>query len=149
MLSKRTTYVVLGIFLILTGLLEMITSLSVLGQIRSILALVAGILILAAKPGISNKTGWIIAAIYLIGLGLSGLMAFSFSGMGMVMAVLAITAGAVLFMGWPGFSHHLGFILFCGWLILVGLAQLAYLRGLGTIIAVTAIVSGTLLILNE
>jgi len=149
MFSERTTYVVLGIFLILTGLMSFVSGLGALSIIAAILALAAGILILVTTPGLSNNIGWILAAIYLIMLGLSGLANFSFSGMGTIMAVVAIAAGVVLLIGWPGFSHHIGFILFCIWLILVGLTRLISLGDFSVVAAVIAMASGILMILDE
>ena len=149
MFSERITYVVLGIFLILTGLMSFISGLGALSIITAILALAAGILILVTTPGVSNRIGWILAAIYLIVVGLIGLISFSFSGLSTIMAILAIAAGVVLLFGWPGFSHHIGFILFCVWLILVGLARLVSLGDISIIIAIVAIASGILLILDE
>ncbi len=149
MSKARLTYVVLGIFLILTGLAALITGMSGLGIVISILALAAGILILIAKPGVSNYIGWIVAAGYLILLGLTGVVNISFAGMGTVMAVLAIVAGVVLLISWPGFKHNIGFLLFCLWLILVGLTGLVSLGNLSVVLAVVALASGVLLILNE
>lgn len=149
MFSERITYIFLGIFLILTGLMSLITGLGALGIVAALLALAAGILILITTPGISNHIGWILAAIYLIILGLMGLVNFSFSGMSTIMAILAIAAGVMLLIGWPGFKHHVGFILFCVWLILVGLTRLVNLGGIGTITAIIAIASGVLMILDE
>jgi len=130
MFNKRTTYVVLGIFLILTGLMSFVSGLGVLSIIAAILALAAGILILVKTPGLSNNIGWILAAVYLILVGLSGLVNFSFSGMGVMMAVLAIIAGVVLLIDWPGFSHHTG-------------------SDLSVVTAIIAIASGILMILKE
>ncbi len=149
MFSERITYVVLGVFLILTGLLSFISGLGALSVVAAVLALAAGILILVTTPGVSNNIGWILAAIYLIVVGLSGLIDFSFSGMSTVMAVLAIAAGVVLLIGWPGFSHHIGFILFCVWLILVGLTRLVSLGDFSIVTAVIALASGILMILDE
>ena len=149
MINERITYVVLGIFLILTGLMSFISGLGALSIITAILALAAGILILVTTPGVSNRIGWILAAIYLIVVGLIGLISFSFSGLSTIMAILAIAAGVVLLFGWPGFSHHVGFILFCVWLILVGLARLVSLGDISIVIAIVAIASGILLILDE
>ena len=149
MLSKRSTYIVLGIYLILTGLLNFIPGLSALTIVAAILALAVGILILITSPGISKRLGWILAAIYLILSGLTGIVNFSFSGMGIVMAVLAIAGGIVLLIGWPGFRHHIGFILFCVWLILVGLIGLVSLANLSLAFAIVAIASGILMIINE
>ena len=149
MFSERMTYVVLGIFLILTGLISFISGLGALSIVTAVLALAAGILILVTTPGISNKVGWILAAVYLIVLGLTGLVDFTFSGMNLMMAVLAIASGVVLLAGWPGFSHHIGFILFSGWLILVGLTRLVSLGEVTIVTAIIAIASGILLILDE
>jgi len=149
MFRERTTYVVLGLFLILTGLMSFISGLGALSVIAAVLALAAGILILVTTPGISNNIGWILAAIYLIVLGLTGLIDFSFSGMNILMAVLAIASGVVLLIGSPGFSHHVGFILFCVWLILVGLNRLVSLGDFSIVTAIIAIGSGILLILDE
>ncbi|MFW5713653.1 MAG: hypothetical protein ACOCYU_03195 [Brevefilum sp.] len=149
MFTKRNTYIVLGIFLILTGLMSFISGLGALRIIVAILALAAGIMILISTPGVSNNIGWILAAIYLIMVGLTGLVDLSFSGMGTIMGILAMAAGVVLLIGWPGFSHHVGFILFCVWLILVGLARLVGLGDISIVSAIIAIASGILIILNE
>lgn len=149
MFSERTTYVVLGIFLILTGLMSFISGLGASSILAAILSLSAGILILVKTPGISKNIGWILAGIYLIMLGVNGLIDFSFSGMSIIMAVLAIAAGVVLLIGWRGFSHHVGFILFCVWLILMGLARLVSFGNFSMITAIIAIASGILMILNE
>ena len=149
MFSERLTYIVLGIFLVLTGLMSFISGVSALSVIIAILALAAGILILVTTPGVSNNIGWVMTAIYLIVLGLIGLINFSFSGLSTIMAILSIAAGVILLIGWPGFSHHVGFILFCAWLILVGLTQLVSLGNFSNVTAIQAIVSGVLVILDE
>ena len=149
MFSERLTYIVLGIFLVLTGLMSFISGVSALSVIIAILALAAGILILVKTPGVSNNIGWVMTAIYLIVLGLIGLINFSFSGLSTIMAILSIAAGVILLIGWPGFSHHVGFILFCAWLILVGLTQLVSLGNFSNVTAIQAIVSGVLVILDE
>jgi hypothetical protein len=149
MVNERLTYVILGIFLILTGLMGFISGMGALGVVAAILALAAGILILVTTPGLSHHIGWILAAIYLILVGLSGLIGFSFNGMSLIMAILAIAGGVVLLAGWPGFRHHIGFVLFCVWLILVGLTRLVALGEFSIVTAVFAIASGILMILNE
>jgi hypothetical protein len=146
---ERLTYVVLGIFLILTGLAALISGFSGLGTIIAILAIAAGVMILIFHPDISNRIGWILAAIYLIVRGLAGLISFGFSGMDTILAVLALAAGIILLIKLPGFSHHIGFLLFCIWLILVGLAGFVSLGEASIVIAIVAIASGVLMILNE
>lgn len=149
MSKERLTYVVLSIFLILSGLVTFVSGLGSLGIVISILALAAGILILVARPDVSMYTGWVLAAIYLILLGLTGIVSFNFNGLGTIMAVLALAAGIILLVKWAGFRHHIGFLLFIVWLILVGLTGLVSLSGMGVVIAVVAIASGILMILNE
>lgn len=145
----RLTFVVLGIFLILTGLAAFVEGLSALAIVIAILALAAGILILISRPGISMFAGWVLAAIYLILWGLVGIADFGFDGIDIVMAILALAAGVVLLVRWPGFRKHIGFLLFCIWLILVGLVALTGITGLSLVIAVIAIAAGILMILNE
>jgi hypothetical protein len=149
MSKERLTYVVLGIFLILSGLVGFISGLGDIGIVISILAIASGILILVSSPGISIFIGWIIAAIYLILRGLISITDFSFGGSGTVMAILALAAGVILLIRAPGFRHHVGFLLFCVWLILVGLTSLVSLGDLGVVINIIAIASGVLVILNE
>ncbi len=150
MSRERLTYIILGLFLILSGLTALISGLGGIGIIIQILALAAGILILISSPGISYSIGWVVTAIYLIIRGLAGLLDFSFNGMGTIMAILALAAGVLLLIRFPGFRHHIGFTLFCAWLILVGITGLLSIGGaVSTIIAILAIASGVLMILNE
>lgn len=149
MSRERIMYVLLGILLILTGLMATVPSLGVLGIVVAVLALVVGVLIFIAHPDISIFTGWALAAVYFILIGLQGVINFSFSSIEIVKAILALAAGVVLLVGWPKFRHHIGFFLFTVWLILVGLTGLISLGGLGVVIAVIAMASGVLMILNE
>ncbi len=146
---ERLTYIVLGAFLILTGLTGFISAISGLGTIIAILAIAAGVMILIFHPDISIRIGWILAAAYLILRGLVGLIDFSFAGLGTITAILALAAGIVLLIKSPGLKHHIGFLLFCIWLILVGLLGLVSLGGIGTVVAILAIAAGILIILNE
>jgi hypothetical protein len=146
---ERLTYIVLGAFLILTGLMGFIAAISGLGTVIAILAIAAGVLIIIFHPDISIRIGWILAAAYLILRGLNGLITLSFSGLGTLMAVLALAAGIVLLIKSPGLKHHIGFLLFCIWLILIGLAGLVSLGGLGVVVGIVAIAAGILIILNE
>ena len=149
MSKERLMYIVLGLFLILSGLAVFIPGLSALGVVIAVLALVAGVLILVAKPDISIFAGWVLAAVYLMLVGLSGLVSLGFSWLGTIMAILALVAGIVLVLKWGGFRKHIGFLLFIVWLILTGLAGLLGLGGLGTVIAIAAVASGFLMILNR
>jgi hypothetical protein len=149
MMTKRFTYVFLGIFLIVTGLLNFISELDTLSIVAPILAIAVGVLILIATPGISIFFGWIVASIYLLVRGGSAVLNLSFSGMDTFLSILALAAGILLIIRTPGFRHHIGFLLFCLWLILIGLVGLVSVGELGSIIAGIAIASGILLILNQ
>jgi len=148
-MNKRLTYVVLGIFLILAGLMDLIPDLSELGFLTPIIALVAGILLLASRPGSGHAIGWILAAIYLLLRGLSAIVGLSFLGMDALMAILTLAAGIFLLIRAPEFKHHIGFFLFCSWLILVGLMGLVGLGQFSVIISIAATASGVLLIIHE
>jgi hypothetical protein len=150
MMSKsRITYIVLGIFLIFSGLVDLVTALGDLGILSAILALAAGVLILLFHPDTSHRIGWILAAVYLIALGLVALISLSFTGLGTIMAVLALAAGIFLLIKAPSFRHHIGFFLFCLWLILSGLLGLVDLGQLSIVVAIVAIAAGVLVILDE
>jgi len=146
--KKRLTYIILSVFLILSGLVSFMAGFRAMSTIIAILAIAAGVLILVSSPGTSNYLGWLLAAIYLILLGLSAFVNIKFSGMGTVMAVLALVAGILLLVRAPNIRKHLGFLLFCVWLILVGLTGLVSLGGFGVFISIVAIISGILMILN-
>jgi hypothetical protein len=146
---KKLAFTVLGAFLILSGLLGLFSGLGQLGIIIPYLAIAAGVLIIVSSPGISNFIGWIVAAAYLILLGLMDVIGFSFSGIGLVMAILALVAGILLLIKMPKIASNIGFFLFCVWLILVGISGLINLGQLGVIISLVAIISGILLILNK
>lgn len=150
MMSKeRLTYVVLGLFLILSGLTAFIPGMGAFGIVMAILALAAGVLILIAKPGISSSAGWIVAAVYFILLGLQALLSFGFSWQGILLGLLALVAGIVLVVKAPAFQKHIGFFLFVVWLLLNGVMSLFGLGVLSTVTAVVAIVSGVLMLLNQ
>jgi hypothetical protein len=146
MSRKKLTAVVLGAFLILSGLAGLISGLGGLGLVIAILAIAAGVLILAFTPGVSFRVGWLLAAIYLIVYGLASILNFSFSGMGTVMAILALAAGALLLIRIGRTRANIGYLLFFIWLILVGLVALVSLGPLGIVIDILALAAGILII---
>ena len=147
--KKKLTIIVLGAFLILSGLVGLIPGLGNLGLLIGVLALAAGILLLIYTPGISIRTGWGLAAAYLILDGLVSVLSFSFSGLGTIMAILALAAGFLLLVRMPKIKNNIGYLLFFIWLILVGLMGLVGLGTLSTIVPILAIAAGILLILNR
>ena len=149
MSKKKLTIVVLGAFLILSGLAGLIAGIGNLGLVIAILAVAAGVLILMYSPGVSFRIGWIIAAVYLIAVGLTSILDLGFSGMGMVMAILALAAGVLLLVRMPKIKGNVGYLLFFVWLILVGLTGLVSLGQLGLVINIVALAAGILLILDQ
>lgn len=148
MSKKKLTTIVLGAFLILSGLVGFIAGLGQLGVIIAILAVAAGILILVYTPGVSNRMGWILAGIYLILRGLISILDFSFPSMGLVMAILALAAGVLLLIRMPKIKGNAGNLLFFIWLVLVGLMGLVSLGQLGIVRDIVALAAGILLILD-
>lgn len=148
MSRKKLTIIVLGAFLILVGLAGLIGGLGGLGLAIAILALAAGILILVFTPGISMNIGWILAAAYLILYGLNGIIGFSFTGLDLIMNILALAAGFLLLIRMPKIRNNIGYLLFFIWLILVGLIGLVGLGSLGVIVPIVALAAGILMILG-
>lgn len=149
MSKRKLTNVVLGVFLILSGLAGLISGIVNLGLIVAILAVAAGVLILMYSPGVSYSLGWILAAVYLIAKGLTSILSFSFTGMGIVLAILALAAGVLLLVRRPKLKGNIGYLLFFAWLILVGLTGLVSLGPLGIVVDLTALAAGILLILDK
>jgi hypothetical protein len=78
---------------------------------------------------------------------LIGLAGFGFSGIDVVMAVLALAAGILLLLRARNVFGKLGLLLFCVWLILVGLAHLISFGELSILIPIVAIASGILMLI--
>jgi hypothetical protein len=144
----KLTTLVLGAFLVLSGLAGLVSGLGGLGLVTAILAVAAGVLILAYTPGVSFRIGWLLAAIYLIIYGLANILSFSFSGMGTIMAILALAAGVLLLIRMGKVLARFGYLLFFIWLILVGLVALVSLGPLGILIDIIALVAGILIIVG-
>lgn len=142
------TKVVLAAFLILSGLVGLIAGIGNLGLVIAILAVAAGVLILLYAPGVSFRIGWILTAVYLIAEGLTSILDVGFTGMGMVMSILALAAGVLLLIRMPKIKGNVGYLLFFAWLILVGLAGLVNLGQLGLVIDIAALAAGILMIVD-
>ena len=148
MSRKKLTVIVLGAFLILAGLVELVGGLGGLELVIAILAVAAGALVLLYSPGVSKGIGWILAAIFLIARGLISILSLSFAGLGTVMAVLALAAGILLLIRMRKVKNDIGYLLFFVWLLLVGLMGLVSLGQLGTVTDIVAVAAGLLLILG-
>jgi hypothetical protein len=144
--KKQLAYFVLAIFLIVFGLIGFISSLAPFSILIPILAIASGLLILVFTPAYSMRLGWIAGGIYLLFTGLRDLIGFSFNGMNTLLAILGIAAGILLLFRLSKVSKHVGVLLFCGWLLLVGITGLIGYSGLDTIIAGFALAAGGMLI---
>jgi hypothetical protein len=100
----------------------------------------------------SKYIGVILLAIWLILTGLIAALGLSLPGLGIVMGVLAIAAGAGLFIGTgSGITKDVGVILLAIWLIFTGLFSLLPLRfgGLEVVTAALALAAGAILLFSS
>jgi len=144
--KNQLAYYALAIFLIVFGLIGFISNLASFSILIPILAIASGLLLILFTPGYSLRTGWIAGGIYLLVTGLRDLIGLNFSGMNILLAILGIAAGILLLFRLSKVSKHVGVLLFCGWLLLVGITGLIGYAGLDTIIAGFALAAGGMLI---
>jgi hypothetical protein len=91
--------ILLALFLIGVGLMELV-GVSGLEIIIGVLALVAGILMIwPLWRSFGSALGWLLLAIYLILFGLVLVLGLSFSGLGVILAILALASGILILLG--------------------------------------------------
>jgi hypothetical protein len=92
--------ILLALFLIGVGLMALV-GLSGLEVVVGFVALVAGILLLWPRWRhlFRGTLGWLLLALYLIVVGLTLVIGLSFSGIGVIVAILALAAGVLLLIG--------------------------------------------------
>jgi hypothetical protein len=141
----------LGIFLIAFGLLGLISGFASLSIVVDILAVAAGVLLIVASgKKIGKNVGLLLAAIYLIALGLISLLSFRFNGLDLIMAILAAAAGLVLLFTTKRITKFLGVLLFAIFLIAVGLLHFLTLGvNLDIVVQILAIAAGVLLLIGK
>jgi len=95
---KTWANILLAVWLIATGLVALVGSkISGIATILAVIAIAAGVLLLLAGRGRgAGSLGTILLAIWLIATGLIALTGFSFKGIDIVMAVLAMVAGVLI-----------------------------------------------------
>ena len=101
---------------------------------------------------ITREPALLALAIWLILSGLVALLGLGFAGLGTVMAILAIIAGALLLLGGVRLaSRSLGAILLAAYLLLLGLLALVDLSFAGgeIVLAVLALAAGVALLLGR
>jgi hypothetical protein len=99
---RRWGIILLSIWLILSALLTLLNlGFSGSGIVLAVLALAAGILLIlgGAKSNFRGNWGILLLGIWLILRSLFSLLNLSFTGSGIVLAILAIAAGVLLLLG--------------------------------------------------
>ena len=94
----------------------------------------------------------ILLAVWLIATGLVSLVDFTFSGLGAILAVIAIAAGVLMLVGGRGRGGGmLGTILLAAWLIATGLIALTgfSFNGIAVVMGILAIAAGALILLKR
>jgi UPF0716 family protein affecting phage T7 exclusion len=99
----------------------------------------------------SRYLGTILLGIWLILTGLLPLVTIKVPGAEIVLAILAIAAGALVLLRPGQISRTLGVILLCAWLILSGLVAITSLAipGGALVLGVLAIAAGILILLGR
>jgi UPF0716 family protein affecting phage T7 exclusion len=99
----------------------------------------------------SRNLGTILLAIWLILTGLLPLVTLKIPGSEIVLAILAIAAGALLLLRPGQLSRTLGVILLCAWLILTGLVAIVSIAipGGEIVLGLLAIAAGILILLGR
>lgn len=102
-LAKNAGALLLAIWLILTGLIELFAlSFANLGLIMALLALAAGVVIVLESGGLlrsrksSRRIGWVLLGLWLILTGLLALIDLTFEAQALLMGLLALVAGALI-----------------------------------------------------
>lgn len=145
---KKILWIVLGAYLILSGLIVLIPSLGELSLAIPILALAAGILIFVRMPSKPSRIGWILAAAFLLIDGLTGLTGLTFKGIEVVVPALALVASLLLLARQSKIKSKLAYVLFFSWLAMIGLMRLANLTGLEIAQSIYTLFVGALLVLE-
>jgi|FLYN01.1.fsa_nt_gi hypothetical protein len=98
-----------------------------------------------------NNPGMILLGIWLVAQGLVNLIGFTFQGLGVILALLALAAGVLLLIGARRWRSNLGLVLLSIWLILTGLFALIgfTFQGSGVLMALLALAAGVLLLLRR
>lgn len=104
-LNKNAGVLLLAIWLILTGLIELVgLNFANFGLLMALLALVAGAVILLASANLikgrksNRRVGWILLGAWLILTGLLTLANLSFAGLSLLLGLLALAAGVLILM---------------------------------------------------
>ena len=152
--NKKLGMLLLGILLIALGVLSIVAmSVSGLGLILNIFAIVTGVVIIIALGRVSGalEIGMLLLGIWLVLWGLFPLIDVSFSGLGVLLAVLAIASGVLILIGlnWKKAGKNIGKILLAIWLLIAGLTSLGTIVISGVVTAVLAIIAGIFILIER
>ena len=152
--SKKLGMLLLGILLIALGVLSNVAmNVSGLGLILNIFAIVTGVVIIIALGRVSGalEIGMLLLGIWLVLWGLFPLIDVSFSGLGVLLAVLAIASGVLILIGlnWKKAGKNIGKILLAIWLLIAGLTSLGTIVISGVVTAVLAIIAGIFILIER
>jgi hypothetical protein len=100
--------------------------------------------------GVDKRTALIVLSVWLILTGFFGIAAFSFSGLGLILNILAIAAGVLILLQGRSWTADIGMILLGIWLVATGLLGLIDLNipGIGLVLNILVIVAGVLILLK-
>ena len=152
--NKKLGMLLLGILLIALGVLSIVAmSVSGLGLILNIFAIVTGVVIIIALGRVSGalEIGMLLLGIWLVIRGLFPLIDVSFSGLWVLLAVLAIAAGILILIGlnWKKVGKNIGKLLLAIWLLISGLIALDTIAVSGVVVAVLAIIAGIFILIER
>jgi len=125
------------------------------GTVLALLAVAAGVLILlgVSRQDWTKEKAMLLLGIWLLAIGLIGLLDLSFSNRDTLLSILAVAAGGLILLELrdKDFSEELGWIAAGAWLVLWGLIPLLGLRfdSGEMVLNVLAVVAGALILLGR
>ncbi len=152
--SKKTGMLLLGILLIVFGALSLVAAkITGLGLALQIFSIVTGVVIIIALGRVKGlgEIGMLLLGIWLILSGLLPLLGVSFSGVGIIMTVLAIAAGVLILiaLNWGKITKNIGKLLLGIFLILTGLSTVAGIAAGAMVAPILAIVAGIFILIER
>ncbi len=154
-LIRNLGLVLLGLWLILIGLTRLLAIvMSTGGLLLGLLAIAAGGVLLWSGVGSRPRSfGFMLLGAWLVLNGLVQITPLQVPGVGVILGLLAISAGIVMLMGVRGrvFRQHPGISLLAAWLIISGLLELVTFRlpVLGELLAFLVLVAGFFILLER
>jgi len=155
-LGMKFGIILFGVWLLLSGLLSLLgLQFSGSGTVLALLAVAAGVLILlgVSRQDWTKEKAMLLLGIWLLAIGLIGLLDLSFSNRDTLLSILAVAAGGLLLLELrdKDFSEELGWIATGAWLVLWGLIPLLGLRfdSSEVVLNVLAVVAGALILLGR